>query len=126
MNRRRKGKKFEYRVRDYLRSLGYHAYLMSNSKPWDITAWAPGDKQAILVECKTRYDGPNSVSNFYLGTFKIPARKWVAIRDGNQVEFRQLICGNFIKFDPIDYIEKDYDRDEGRESPRTTRSSHSS
>ena len=53
LNKSRKGKRFEYRVRDALIEAGFKAYLLSNSKPFDIVAWWHYGDIAYIFECKS-------------------------------------------------------------------------
>jgi len=46
-----KGRRFEYRVRDFLRKNGFVVIRAAQSKPVDLVCLRRG--QAILVECKT-------------------------------------------------------------------------
>lgn len=90
MNNSRKGKKFEYAVRDHLRERGHIAHLISRSKPFDIVAWLPNSERAFLIECTTEKVTPKKVRSFLANTEKITAWRVLAEKRKGKIQFYEV------------------------------------
>lgn len=87
MNNSRKGKEFEYAVRDHLRERGYIAHLVSRSKPFDIVAWLPNSERAFIIECTTEKITPSKVKSFLANTEGIVAWRVLAEKRKGEIQF---------------------------------------
>ncbi|MEM2352024.1 MAG: hypothetical protein QXT26_06415 [Thermoproteota archaeon] len=54
MNKRyAKGRRFEYRVRQYFEKNGFVVFRLAGSKPFDLLAFKPGERP-LFIECKAK------------------------------------------------------------------------
>ena len=89
-----KGRRFEYRVRDYLTGLGYLVIRSPQSRsPFDLIAIMPQDLPILLVQCKV--DGvlpPSEWNALFELTQRYPVMALCVFRAKRKLEWRRLMA----------------------------------
>lgn len=94
MNRRYvKGRRFEYRVRDFLRSHGWVVIRSAGSKVIDLVAMKNGN--VLLIECKTRDYIPNGQKNRQESLAAQAGAEYFIVTPKTFPEFKKIIVSKY-------------------------------
>ena len=96
-----KGRRFEYRVRDFFRKKGFVVIRAAQSKPIDLVCLKRG--QAIFVECKTEKSGLGMKRRQeLLGLAEAAgAMPLLGVRKKRKLIFKDLRTGKVVQKDQI-------------------------
>jgi hypothetical protein len=94
MNKVRKGKRFEYFVRDYFRRRGYKCFQLSASKPFDLIAFAGEYEYPFAIECKCGHNKIKAVKQLEKATSGLFINRILAYKTKFGVEFYDCTFDN--------------------------------
>ena len=105
MSQYRKGRRFEYLVRDHLRKLGWTVFRLAGSKPLDLVAVRQG--KVVFVECKFKKPTKKEIEKveMFAALLQLPVFLHYKDEDGTIVSKRFLADGksyipDFEPFEP--------------------------
>ena len=96
-----KGRRFEYRVRDFFRKSGFVVIRAAQSKPIDLVCLRHG--QTILVECKTEKSalGTRRRQELLSLAEAAGAVPLLSVRKKRKLLFKNLRTGKIVQMDQI-------------------------